>query len=293
MQLLDGALVSQIIKSDLLNKVTEAKNNGLRAPRLAAVLVGNHPASTSYIKNKIKSCADAGFDSTLIHKEDNITEIELIDIINGLNHNDMIDGFIVQLPLPRHIDDTAILLAIDPKKDVDGFHPMNLGRMMIGLPAYIPATPLGILKMIEYYKIPTEGKKVVVLGRSNIVGTPISVLMSRKGYPGNATVTLCHSKSTYLETITKEADILIVALGASLFVKENMVKEGAVVIDVGMNQIIDNSTKAGTRLVGDVDFENVAPKCSYITPVPRGVGPMTVCALMINTWQAFTKSIYG
>ncbi len=293
MQLLDGALVAQIIKSDLLSKVNEAKDPGHRPPHLAAVLVGNHPASASYIKNKIKSCADAGFNSTLIHKNENITEAELIDIIHMLNEDDKIDGFIVQLPLPRHIDDTKVLLAIDPKKDVDGFHPMNLGRMMIGLPSYIPATPLGILKIIEHYQIPTEGKKVVVLGRSNIVGTPISVLMSRKSYPGNATVTLCHSKSTDLESITKEADILIVALGATRFVKSNMVKEGATVIDVGMNQITDATTKSGTRLVGDVDFDLVAPKCAYITPVPRGVGPMTVCALMINTWQAYNKSIYG
>jgi len=293
MQLLDGALVSQAIKSDLLIKVNEIKEKGQRAPHLAAVLVGNHPASASYIKNKIKSCSDAGFDSTLIHREENITEAELIGIINVLNQDDKIDGYIVQLPLPRHIDDTDVLLAIDPKKDVDGFHPMNLGRMMIGLPSYIPATPLGILKMIEHYKIPTEGKKVVVLGRSNIVGTPISVLMSRKSYPGNATVTLCHSKSTNLESITKSADILIVALGATRFVKEHMVKDGAVVIDVGMNQIADSTSKTGTRLVGDVDFENVAPKCSYITPVPKGVGPMTVCALMINTWHAYNKSIYG
>lgn len=293
MQLLDGALVSQKIKSDLLIKVSETKAMGQRAPHLAAILVGNHPASASYIKNKIKSCADAGFDSTLIHKDENITEGDLIDIINMLNHDDKIDGFIVQLPLPRHIDDTNVLLAIDPKKDVDGFHPMNLGRMMIGLPSYIPATPLGILKMIEHYKIPTEGKKVVVLGRSNIVGTPVSVLMSRKAYPGNATVTLCHSKSVNLESITREADILIVALGATRFVKKNMVKDGAVVIDVGMNQIADNTTKTGTRLVGDVDFDTVAPICSYITPVPKGVGPMTVVALMINTWHAYNKSIYG
>lgn len=293
MQLLDGVLVAKTIKEDLFQKVTNEKYQGKRAPHLAAVLIGDHPASASYIKNKIKSCAEAGFDSTLIHKPDSITEDEVLKIIHDLNNDHHIDGFIVQLPLPRHIDDTKVLLAIDPKKDVDGFHPMNIGRMMIGLPAYVPATPLGILKLIEFYKIPTEGKNVVVLGRSNIVGTPISVLLSRKAYPGNATVTLCHSKSTHLEDITKQADILIVALGASRFVKENMIKKGAVVIDVGMNQIKDESTKTGTRLVGDVDFDAVASKCSYITPVPKGVGPMTVCALMINTWQAYNKAIYG
>jgi methylenetetrahydrofolate dehydrogenase (NADP+)/methenyltetrahydrofolate cyclohydrolase len=210
-----------------------------------------------------------------------------------LNINPDIDGFIVQLPLPRHINDTRILLAIDPKKDVDGFHPSNVGRMVLGLPSYVPATPLGILKLIEYYNIPTESKHVVVLGRSNIVGTPISVLLSRKAYPGNATVTLCHSKSLGLKEITQKADIIIVALGATQFIKADMIKMGAVVIDVGMNQIPDSASKKGTRLVGDVDFDAVAPKVAYITPVPGGVGPMTVCALMINTWEAYNKSIYG
>ncbi|MEP7267004.1 MAG: tetrahydrofolate dehydrogenase/cyclohydrolase catalytic domain-containing protein [Saprospiraceae bacterium] len=293
MQLLDGVLVAKTIKADLFEKVSLAKAQGKRAPHLAAVLIGDHPASASYIRNKIKSCAEAGFDSTLIHKPDTTTEDEVLNIIHDLNRDDKIDGFIVQLPLPRHIDDNKILLAIDAKKDVDGFHPMNIGRMVIGLPAYIPATPLGILKLIAFYKIPTEGKKVVVLGRSNIVGTPIAVLLSRKAYPGNATVTLCHSKSENLGAIVKEADIIIAALGATHFVKKEMVKKGAVVIDVGMNQIADTTTKKGTRLVGDVDFESVAPKCSFITPVPGGVGPMTVCALMINTWLSFNKEIYG
>ena len=213
--------------------------------------------------------------------------------MEGLNQNDSIDGYIVQLPLPKHIDDQEILLAIDPKKDVDGFHPMNIGRMVIGLPAYVPATPLGILKLIEHYRIPTEGKHVVVIGRSNIVGTPISLLLSRKAYPGNATVTLCHSKSTDLVEMSRKADILIAAIGAPHFVKADMVKEGAAVIDVGMNQIIDPTSKKGHRLVGDVDFEGVSPKTSFITPVPGGVGPMTVCALMINTWMAYTGKIYG
>ena len=293
MQLLDGVLVAKTIKADLLVKVKMARSHGRRAPHLAAVLIGDHPASASYIRNKIKSCADAGYESSLIHHSAAITEDELLSIIDGLNKNIDIDGFIVQLPLPRHMDDTRILLAIDPKKDVDGFHPTNVGRMVLGLPSYVPATPLGILKLIEYYKIPTESKHVVVLGRSNIVGTPISVLLSRKAYPGNATVTLCHSKSEGLRDITLKADIIIAALGATHFVKENMIKEGAIIIDVGMNQMTDPATKKGTRLVGDVDFDQVATKCSYITPVPGGVGPMTVCALMINTWQAYNKSIYG
>jgi methylenetetrahydrofolate dehydrogenase (NADP+)/methenyltetrahydrofolate cyclohydrolase len=293
MQLLDGVLVAKTIKAQLFSNVLVATGLGRRAPRLVAVLIGDHPASASYIRNKIKSCAEAGYDSTLIHHPDTILEDQLLSIIHNLNLDDTVDGFIVQLPLPRHIDDTKILLAIDPKKDVDGFHPLNVGRMVTGLPSYIPATPLGILKLIEHYKIATEGKNVVVMGRSNIVGTPISVLLSRKAYPGNATVTICHSKSTGLKEITLRADILISALGATHFVKEGMVREGAVVIDVGMNQILDPATKKGTRLVGDVDFEQVAPKCSFITPVPGGVGPMTVCALMINTWEAYNKSIYG
>ena len=293
MQLLDGVFVAKKIKADLLVQVQEARSQGRRAPHLAAVLIGDHPASASYIRNKIKSCAEAGYESTLIHHPADITEEEVLHIIDGLNHNDDIDGFIVQLPLPRHIDDMRVLLVIDPKKDVDGFHPTNVGRMVIGLPAYVPATPLGILRLIEHYQIPTEGKNVVVLGRSNIVGTPISVLLSRKAYPGNATVTLCHSKSAGLAEITLRADIIIAALGATHFIKADMVKDGAVVIDVGMNQIPDSSAKKGTRLVGDVDFVHVSPKCSFITPVPGGVGPMTVCALMINTWEAYNRSIYG
>jgi methylenetetrahydrofolate dehydrogenase (NADP+) / methenyltetrahydrofolate cyclohydrolase len=293
MQLLDGTYVAKTIKAELLIKVKMARSHGRRAPHLAAVLIGDHPASASYIRNKIRSCAEAGYESSLLHHPADTTEEKLLSIIDSLNRNEDIDGFIVQTPLPRHIDDTRILLAIDPKKDVDGFHPLNVGRMVTGLPSYIPATPLGILKLIEFYKIPTESKNVVVLGRSNVVGTPISVLLSRKAYPGNATVTLCHSRSEGLKEITHRADIIIAAIGATHFVKADMVKEGAVVIDVGMNQITDPSSKNGIRLVGDVDFEQVAPKCSYITPVPRGVGPMTVCALMMNTWEAYNKSIYG
>lgn len=293
MQLLDGVLVAKKIKADLLESVKAEQATGKRVPHLAAVLIGDHPASASYIKNKIRSCAEAGYESTLIHRENSIAREELLEIVDGLNRNVSIDGYIVQLPLPKHIDDQEILLAIDPKKDVDGFHPMNIGRMVIGLPAYVPATPLGILKLIEHYRIPTEGKHVVVIGRSNIVGTPISLLLSRKAYPGNATVTLCHSKSTDLVEMSRKADILIAAIGAPHFVKADMVKEGAAVIDVGMNQIIDPTSKKGHRLVGDVDFAGVSPKTSFITPVPGGVGPMTVCALMINTWMAYTGKIYG
>ncbi|HNR09172.1 MAG TPA: bifunctional 5,10-methylenetetrahydrofolate dehydrogenase/5,10-methenyltetrahydrofolate cyclohydrolase [Saprospiraceae bacterium] len=293
MQLLDGVLVAKKIKADLLQLVKAEQDKGKRVPHLAAVLIGDHPASASYIKNKIRSCAEAGYESTLIHRDSSITKEGLLEIVDGLNRNEAIDGYIVQLPLPRHIDEQEILLAIDPKKDVDGFHPMNIGRMVIGLPAYVPATPLGILKLIEHYRIPTEGKHVVVIGRSNIVGTPVSLLLSRKAYPGNATVTLCHSKSTDLAEMSRKADILIAAIGTPHFVKADMIKDGAAVIDVGMNQIADPASKKGHRLVGDVDFEGVSHKAAYLTPVPGGVGPMTVCALMINTWTAYTGKIYG
>ncbi|HNT21595.1 MAG TPA: bifunctional 5,10-methylenetetrahydrofolate dehydrogenase/5,10-methenyltetrahydrofolate cyclohydrolase [Saprospiraceae bacterium] len=293
MQLLDGVLVAKKIKADLLQLVKAEQDKGKRVPHLAAVLIGDHPASASYIKNKIRSCAEAGYESTLIHRDSSITKEGLLEIVDGLNRNEAIDGYIVQLPLPRHIDEQEILLAIDPKKDVDGFHPMNIGRMVIGLPAYVPATPLGILKLIEHYRIPTEGKHVVVIGRSNIVGTPVSLLLSRKAYPGNATVTLCHSKSTDLAEMSRKADILIAAIGTPHFVKADMIKDGAAVIDVGMNQIADPASKKGHRLVGDVDFEGVSRKAAYLTPVPGGVGPMTVCALMINTWTAYTGKIYG
>ncbi|MDZ4707361.1 MAG: tetrahydrofolate dehydrogenase/cyclohydrolase catalytic domain-containing protein [Saprospiraceae bacterium] len=293
MHLMDGVLVAKTIKSDLLREVAIKKATGIRVPHLAAILIGDHPASASYIKNKIKSCAETGYDSTLIAKSATIEENELIDMVEGLNENSSIDGFIVQLPLPKHIDDNKILLCIEPRKDVDGFHPANVGRMVLGLPSYIPATPFGILKLLEYYQIQTEGKHVVVVGRSNIVGTPISLLLSRKAYPGNATVTLCHSKSADLKELCLQGDVLIAAIGMARFITRDMVKPGAVVIDVGMNQIVAPETKKGYRLVGDVNFEEVAPICSYITPVPGGVGPMTVCALLMNTWLAYTKKIYG
>jgi methylenetetrahydrofolate dehydrogenase (NADP+)/methenyltetrahydrofolate cyclohydrolase len=293
MQLLDGVLVAKQIKSDLLREVENITSAGRRAPHLAAVLIGDHPASASYIKNKIKSCVEAGFESTLITRPDSIGESELLGIVQQLNENPAIDGFIIQLPLPGHINDNNILLHINPSKDVDGFHPTNVGRMVLGLPAYIPATPYGILKLIEYYQIPTEGKHVVVIGRSNIVGTPVSVLLSRKAYPGNATVTLCHSRSSDLKEYCLQGDILIAAIGIPHFIKSDMVKTGAAIIDVGMNQIPAPNSKKGYRLVGDVDFDHVSPQCSFITPVPGGVGPMTVCALLMNTWLAYSKKIYG
>jgi methylenetetrahydrofolate dehydrogenase (NADP+)/methenyltetrahydrofolate cyclohydrolase len=261
--------------------------NEFRPPHLAAVLVGNNPASQAYVKNKIKACEEVGFASTLIKKPDTISQSELLELIHELNQNKELDGYIVQLPLPRHIDEHEVNIAIDPLKDVDGFHPNNFGRMALGLPALKPATPKGIMMMFERYGIETEGKHCVVLGRSNIVGTPISLLMSKKTRPGNATVTMAHSKTHDLPGLCRSADIIIAALGIPLFVKEDMVKEGAVVIDVGINKIQDSNHPKGHRLVGDVDFERVSPKCSAITPVPGGVGPMTITALIDNTWEAF------
>ncbi len=267
-------------------------SNGKKRPHLAAVLIGDNPASLSYVTNKVKSCETAGFKSTLIKRDGNFSENELAQLIEELNNDSEIDGYIVQLPLPRHIDADKILLLIDPKKDVDGFHPLNFGRMAQGLPAFLPATPSGILQMLERYKIETDGKHCVVIGRSNIVGNPMSILMARKGYPGNCTVTIVHSRTHNIDEIVRQADIVIAAIGIPKFVTSEMVKDGAVVIDVGINRIADTSTKSGFRLVGDVDFENVAPKCSFITPVPKGVGPMTVCALMINTLKASKSEIY-
>ncbi len=293
MELLDGKGLANQLKAELAEKVKALLAAGGRAPHLAAVLVGDNPASLSYVRNKVRSCEQSGFRSTLIQKDASVTEAELIEIIKGLNNDPEIDGFIVQLPLPRHINADNITLAIDPKKDVDGFHPVNFGRMAQGLSAYLPATPFGIMKMLERYNISTSGKHCVVLGRSNIVGTPISILMSRRGEPGNATVTLCHSRTKNLEEYTQKADILIVALGIPNFIKPEMIKEGVVIIDVGINRVEDASRKRGYRLVGDVDFENVASRCSYITPVPGGVGPMTVAALLLNTMESYQGKIYS
>lgn len=292
MEILDGKALSQTIKNELAEEVKKIKAAGGNIPHLAAVLIGDDPASQSYVKSKVRSCEQVGFESTLIRKDTSITEEELLEIVRDLNETEDVDGFIVQLPLPDHIDEIKVTLAIDPKKDVDGFHPVNFGRMAQGLPAYIPATPLGIITMLERYNIETSGKNVVVLGRSNIVGTPISILLSRKAKVGNATVTLTHSRTKDLAGELSRADIIIAAIGVPNFVSSDMVKDGAVIIDVGINRVEDSSRKRGYRLAGDVDFDAVAPKCSFITPVPGGVGPMTVASLLLNTFKASQKEIY-
>ena len=292
MQIIDGNELAKQIKSELKQKVDAVVAAGKRAPHLAAVLIGDHPASRSYVTNKVRSCAEAGFQSTLIQRPAEISQQALMDIIQDLNNDPEIDGFIVQLPLPEHMHEMDITLAIKPEKDVDGFHPMNIGRMTLGLPAYLPATPMGIMQMLERYNIDISGKQCCVIGRSNIVGTPISILLSRRAVPGDGTVVLCHSRTPNIKEIAAESDLLVVALGRPNFVKADMVKDGAVVIDVGINRVDDASKKSGFRLVGDVDFDAVAPKCSYITPVPGGVGPMTVTSLLINTWKAYSGEIY-
>ncbi len=291
MILLDGNRLSAIIRKEILDKVRSFCQNDVRPPHLAAVLIGDNPASQAYVRNKIKACDEVGYASTLIKKPATTSQEELLYVIKSLNEDPEIDGYIVQLPLPRHIDEHVINLAIDPAKDVDGFHPFNFGKMALGFPSLLPATPMGILMMLDRYQIPTEGKHCVVLGRSNIVGTPISLLMSKKSKPGNATVTIAHSKTENLKDICLQADILIAALGIPRFVKAEMVREGAVVIDVGINRIEEASAPKGYRLVGDVDFDQVAPKTYAITPVPGGVGPMTITALIENTWKAFTKQV--
>jgi len=285
-QLLDGKALSIEIKAEIAKEVDLIKAAGKNIPHLAAVLVGENPASESYVRNKVKSCEQVGFESTLIRKDESISEEELLDIVKDLNENEDVDGFIVQLPLPRHIDPNKIILAIDPNKDVDGFHPYNFGKMAQGLDGYLPATPNGIMLMLKRYNVETSGKHVVVLGRSNIVGTPISILLSRKASPGNATVTLTHSRTKNIEEILKSADIIIAAIGISNFVKADMIKDGAVIIDVGINRVEAPERKSGYRLVGDVDFDDVSSKCSFITPVPGGVGPMTVTSLLLNTLRA-------
>ena len=292
MQLIDGKALAKTIIAELAEEVEVLKANGSKIPHLAAVLVGDDPASQVYVKNKVSSCEKIGFKSTLIRKDAATSEAELMEIINQLNNDEDVDGFIVQLPLPSHIDETKVTLAIDPKKDVDGFHPMNFGRMSQGLSCYIPATPYGILVMLERYGIETSGKSCVVVGRSNIVGTPMSILMSRKSKVGNCTVTLTHSRTKDLKAEVQRADIIIAAIGIPNFITADMVKEGAVIIDVGINRIDDDSRKRGYRLVGDVDFEGVAPKSSFITPVPGGVGQMTVTALLMNTMKAAKGEIY-
>jgi methylenetetrahydrofolate dehydrogenase (NADP+)/methenyltetrahydrofolate cyclohydrolase len=292
MILLDGKLLSENIKSELAAEVDQIKARGGKIPHLAAVLVGESAASQVYVQSKIRSCEQVGFKSTLIQREADVSEAELLDIVHQLNNDPDVDGFIVQLPLPKHIDEERITLAIDHRKDVDGFHPINFGRMAQGLPAFLPATPFGILEMLRRYNIETAGKHCVVVGRSNIVGTPMSILLSRKGYPGDCTVTLTHSRTKDLPGEVRRADIVVAAIGIPEFIKGDWVKEGAVVIDVGINRIEDASKKSGNRLVGDVDFDAVAPRSSHITPVPGGVGLMTVAALMINTLKACKREIY-
>lgn len=292
MQIIDGKVLAKAIKSELKIEVENLIANGGKIPHLAAVLVGDNPASQVYVRNKVRSCERIGFKSTLVRKDEHTTEAELLEIIEQLNKNADIDGFIVQLPLPKHIDETKVTLAIDPKKDVDGFHPMNFGRMSQGLPCYIPATPYGILVMLERYGIETSGKHCVVVGRSNIVGTPMSILMSRKSKVGNCTVTLTHSRTKDLKAETLRADIIIAAIGIPNFITADMVKDGAIIIDVGINRVDDETAKRGYRLVGDVDFDNVAPKSSFITPVPGGVGQMTVTALLMNTMKSAKNEVY-
>lgn len=285
MQLLNGKEIAEKIREELKEKVDKIAQKSSSLPHLAAILVGNDPASDTYVNSKIRSCKKVGIKSTLIRLPENVSEEELLKNIDSCNRDEDIDGFIVQLPLPDHIDENKAILAIDPKKDVDGFHPENLGKLVIDLPTFISATPLGILELLKRYQIPTDGKHCVVMGRSNIVGKPVSILMSSRQI--NCTVTITHSHTKGLKEITQSADILIVAIGKPRFVKEYMVKQGAVVIDVGMHRLSDSSKKKGYRLVGDVDFDDVAPKCSAITPVPKGVGPMTVTGLLMNTLQAF------
>lgn len=273
-------------------QVAELKAAGGKAPHLAAILVGNDGGSETYVGHKVKACEYVGFQSTLLRFPDTITEAELLAEVDQLNNNPDIDGFIVQLPLPKHINPDKVTIAIDYRKDVDGFHPINVGRMAQNLPCYLPATPYGILQLLEKYNIPTSGKHCVVVGRSNIVGSPMSILLARNTYPGNCTVTLCHSRTVDLPSYTRQADIIVAALGKPGFVTADMVKDGAVVIDVGTTRVPDASKKSGFRLRGDVDFDAVAPKCSYITPVPGGVGPLTVTSLIMNTLKAAKREVY-
>jgi methylenetetrahydrofolate dehydrogenase (NADP+)/methenyltetrahydrofolate cyclohydrolase len=285
MQLIDGKQTAATIKAEIKAEVEEIVARGGKRPHLAAILVGHDGGSETYVRNKVLACEACGFQSTLLRFEDDITEQQLLDEVEKLNRDESVDGFIVQLPLPRHISEQKVIEAIDYKKDVDGFHPINVGRMAIGLPCYISATPKGILELLKRYEIPTSGKKCVILGRSNIVGKPMAQLMMQKQY-GDSTVTVCHSRSKTLKEECQQADIIIAAIGQPAFLKADMVKPGAVVIDVGTTRVPDATKKSGFRLSGDVDFENVAPLCSYITPVPGGVGPMTICMLMLNTLAA-------
>lgn len=284
--LLDGKLLSENIRAELAAEVDLIRQSGGKIPHLAAVLVGDSPASQVYVGSKIRSCEQVGFKSTLIREPDDVTEDRVLAIVQALNADPDVDGFIVQLPLPKHINEEKITLAIDPRKDVDGFHPVNFGRMAQGMDAFLPATPLGILEMIRRYNIPTAGKHAVVVGRSNIVGKPMSILLSRKGYPGDCTVTLAHSRTVDLPAEVRRADIVVAAIGIPEFIQGDWLKQDAVVIDVGINRVPDASKKSGFKLVGDVHFESAEPRCSYITPVPGGVGLMTVAALLMNALKA-------
>ncbi len=292
MQLIDGKQTAATIKAEIKKEVEDIVSKGGKRPHLAAILVGHDGGSETYVRNKVLACEACGFQSTLLRFEDDITEEQLLAEVDKLNKDASVDGFIVQLPLPKHISEQKVIEAIDYKKDVDGFHPINVGRMAIGLPCYISATPKGILELLRRYEIPTSGMKCVILGRSNIVGKPMAQLMMQKQF-GDATVTVCHSRSKTLKEECRQADIIIAAIGQPAFLKADMVKEGVVVIDVGTTRVPDATKKSGFRLQGDVDFENVAPLCSFITPVPGGVGPMTICMLMLNTLAAGKHLYYG
>ena len=292
MQLIDGKAVAAEIKKEIAKEVEEIVKAGGKTPHLAAILVGHDGGSETYVAHKVKACGECGFKSTLIRFEEDITEEQLLQEVERLNNDDDVDGFIVQLPLPKHISEQRVIEAIDYRKDVDGFHPINVGRMSIGLPCFVSATPAGIMELLKRYNIDTQGKSCVVLGRSNIVGKPVATLMMQKGNPGNATVTVCHSRSENLKEICKSADIIIAALGSPEFVTADMVKDGAVIVDVGTTRVPSDKTKTGFKLTGDVKFDEVADKCSFITPVPGGVGPMTIVSLMRNTLLAGKKCIY-
>lgn len=289
MEIIDGKKISAQVKQEIADEVSRMANEGKKIPHLAAVLVGNDPASETYVASKVKACQTVGIKSSELRYSSDITEEQLLEVIDKLNADEDVDGFIVQLPLPKHISEENVLNRISPDKDVDGFHPCNVGRMVLGLPTFLPATPAGIVELLSRYNIETEGKHCVVVGRSNIVGTPMAVLMSRKAKHANCTVTMCHSRTKNLKELTLQADILIVAMGVPRFITADMVKEGAVVVDVGIHRIPSDKTKSGWQLVGDVDFEHVAPKCAYITPVPGGVGPMTIVSLLKNTLLACSR----
>ncbi len=292
MKLIDGKAISAQIKKEIAQEVAEIKAAGGKTPHLAAVLVGNDGGSETYVASKVKTCEEVGFKSTLIRFDNDVTEAELLACVDKLNNDSDIDGFIVQLPLPKHISEDKVIEAIDYRKDVDGFHPVNVGRMSLGMPCFLSATPAGIVELLKRYEIETSGKNCVVLGRSNIVGKPVANLLMQKGYPGDCTVTVCHSRTPNIKEVCLNADIIIAALGVPEFLKGDMVKEGAVVIDVGTTRVPNAERKSGFKLTGDVAFDEVAPKCSYITPVPGGVGPMTIISLMRNTLLAGKKVIY-